>query len=328
MSDMISIIVPVYNTLDCLERCFTSIKSQTYENFEVVIVDDGSTDGSSEVCDRWSQIDSRFKSYHQNNAGQAAARNFGVCAAKGDFLAFVDSDDYISEDYLKDLFDALKTNDADISICAHYEDRDGIENVKGPQKKRVYDRIGALIEIINDDTIQSYCWGRIYKKSLFNGVVFPVGRNYEDLAVNYRLFDNAKTLCTINRPLYHYVIRKGSMSFNDGTAVGWHDKCHSNVLSQIERTEYFKTKQEYDLVSRSLAALLPYLYSDIMTGCNVGNMKDTSECRDFLKNNKKNIMKNVYVRVKDKFLYFIYCSDGIAFRILKKMKEHGRSVSA
>lgn len=321
MNDKISVIIPVYNTADYLEKCFSSIAQQQYTNFEVIIVDDGSEDESSIICDKWAAIDSRFIVYHQKNSGQAAARNYGIEVSNGEYLAFVDSDDYVSSDYLKVLIESLKNSSADIVLCAYVEHRGDKEKVLGPDEDCSLDRIRALEKLIEDDSFKSLCCARLFKKELFTGIQFPTGRNYEDLATNYRLFDKSKVICAIASPLYHYQIREGSMSYNDASSAGWHDKCHSNVTSQIERTEYFKDRNELDLSDRSMAASIPYIYSDIMTGCQVGYTADVEECRSYLNKNKKMILRNPYISKKDKLLYFAYCSDNIAFSFLRHSKD-------
>ena len=232
MKDLISIIVPVYNTDSYLDRCFSAIAGQTYENFEALIIDDGSTDGSSSICDDWANKDSRFRVIHQKNAGQAAARNAGIDASKGDFIAFADSDDYIAADYLQKLYDALVANEADISMCGYYEYHKDETYKLGPDFVRTIDRVEALELLIKDDVFKSFPWGRLFRKELFDGVRFPVGRNYEDLAINYRLFDKASHVTTITDPLYNYEIREGSMSYNDASPETWHVKCHANVKEQ------------------------------------------------------------------------------------------------
>jgi glycosyltransferase involved in cell wall biosynthesis len=320
MSKKISVIIPVYNTADYLQDCFSSVAGQSYSDFEVIVIDDGSSDNSPAICDEWQARDQRFKVYHQKNSGQAAARNYGIDVASGDYLAFIDSDDYVSADYLEQLYGALERNNADIVLCAYIEHRKDEDVILGPDEDCRLNRQQALEKLIEDDTFKSLCCARMFKKELFSGIRFPVGRNYEDLATNYKLFDKSETICAITKPLYHYQIREGSMSYNNATAAGWHVKCHSNMTSQIERTEYFRAKQEFDLADRSFAASVPYIYSDIMTGCQVGNEEDVKECRDYLKNNKKSIKDNSYISLKDKLLYRVYCSNNIAFRLLKNSK--------
>ena len=317
---MISIIIPVYNTADYLNKCLSSIAMQTYKDFEAIVIDDGSTDDSPDICNEWALKDSRFKVIHQSNAGQSAARNAGIDVAQGEYLAFVDSDDYVFEEYLEKLLGALTGNKSDIAVCGYYECRSDKTEKCGPSEKCRLDRTNALEMLIDDKVLKSLFWGSLFKRELFDGIRLPVGRNYEDMAVIYRLYYKADTICLIPDPLYGYQIREGSMSFNDGTAQGWHDKCHSSVTSQIERTDFFRDNNEKKLADRSLALSVPYIYSDIMTGCQVGNDADVNECRDYLKRNAVQILRNPFLSVKDKILYWAYRSDNIAFKYLKKQR--------
>jgi glycosyltransferase involved in cell wall biosynthesis len=321
MSEMISVIVPVYNTADYLNTCFSSVACQEEVDFEVIIIDDGSTDDSPGICDEWQKKDRRFRVIHQKNSGQAAARNHGIDAATGDYVAFVDSDDYISSDYLKEQLGALKKNNADIVLCGYMEHKPNGERTLGPIEDEVLDRNSALEKLIRDDTFKSLCCARMFKKTLFDGIRFPEGRNYEDLATNYRLFDKADRVCAISKTLYHYQIREGSMSYNDHSAAGWHNKCHSNVASQIERTDFFRKKMDNNLAERSLAESIPYIYSDIMTGHQVGNKDDVMECRRYLRSNRKQILDNRFVSKKDKTLYYVYSSNDLVFKLFKHIKK-------
>ncbi len=320
MNEKISIIVPVYNTQNYLAKCFDSIARQTYSNIEVIIVDDGSTDSSPEMCDEWGVKDDRFMIIHQTNQGQAAARNRGIDTASGKYIAFVDSDDYVSDNLIEDLYLAISQNNADISLCGYYEYHKNKTIVGGPMKNCVLNKEAALEELIKDKEIKSFPWGRLFDKKLFDGIRFPVGRNYEDLAINYRLFYKASIICAIDEQLYHYQIREGSMSFNDASDAGWHDKCHSNVISQIERTDFFKDNNEDKLAEISLAVSLPYIYSDIMTGYRTHNIKDATEAKKYLKKERKNIKNNSFISSKDKRLLNIYLSGSVTFSMFVKLK--------
>lgn len=320
MSKLISVIIPVYNTAEYLDKCLESISNQTYENLELIVVDDGSTDDSPRICDEWAGKDKRFNIIHQKNAGQSAARNKGIDVAKGDYLAFVDSDDYVSEDYMLKLYETLQQNDADISVCAYYEHKDGQTRVLGPVDNYSMDRNMALEKLVENKEFQSFFWTCLFKKELFNDVRLPVGRNYEDLAVIYKLFYNAQKVCSTNEPLYHYQKRVGSMSYNDATAEVWHEKCHFNVTSQVERTEFFKEKGLENLSERSLYESVPYIYSDILTGYQTGNLSDVNECRSYLRKNKKEIRRNPYISRKNKLLYHVYAADEFLFKAIFRQK--------
>lgn len=323
MNKVISVIIPVYNTAEYLDTCLSSIADQTYKDLEVIVVDDGSTDESPKICDEWAGKDSRFKVIHQKNAGQSVARNVAIDVAAGDYLAFLDSDDYVEEDFISGLYEALEMNKADISVCGYFEHKGDKTRTVGPLENYTLDKNEALAKLVENKEFQSLFWSCLFKKDLFEGIRLPVGRNYEDLAVIYKLFYKADRVCAVARPLYHYQLRIGSMSYNDATADVWHEKCHYNVTSQVERTEFFKEKKEYELARRSLAESIPYIYSDILTGYQTGNKADVSESRAYLRKVKKEIKTNPYISGKDKFLSNFYAASEIFFRIIfmRKLKN-------
>lgn len=192
---LISIIVPVYNVKNYLEKCLQSICGQTYKNLEIILIDDGSSDGSGELCDLFAQRDGRIKVIHQTNAGQSAARNRGLAVAQGEFLGFVDSDDWIEPDMYEFLYHLLKANGADISICSHYRDKGGKSVAKYASGEQfVFTRDEAVRALAVDKHVRNYMVDKLFKRSLFAGIVFPVNRVFEDLAICYRVFYGAGRL--------------------------------------------------------------------------------------------------------------------------------------
>ena len=320
MSVTITMIIPVYNTAAYLDKCLSSISAQSFSDFELIIVDDGSTDDSPKICDDWAKKDSRFTVIHQKNAGQSAARNAGIDAAKGDYLAFADSDDYVEPEYLQRLYDTIQKFKADLSLCGYYEHKNRVKRALGPEKECVLDRNTALGKLVEDKELKSFFWASLFKKELFEGIRLPVGRNYEDLAVIYKLYYKADNVAMTPEPLYHYQIRVGSMSYNDATAGVWHEKCHASVESQTERTAFFRDKKESELAGHSLAESLPYIYSDILTGYQTDNIEDVAESRAYLKKEKKEIMANPYISRKNKLLYNIYSANRFVFTLFFRGK--------
>ena len=144
---LISIIIPVYNVNEYLEKCLCSVCGQTYKNLEIIVVDDGSTDGSGEICDMFAETDSRIKVIHQVNKGQSCARNEGLTIARGEYIGFVDSDDWIDPDMYEFLYHLLVDNDADISVCAHY--------IETTTRTKVRYSSGTLTSFSSDEAIRA-----------------------------------------------------------------------------------------------------------------------------------------------------------------------------
>ena len=159
---LISIIVPVYNVKNYLEKCLQSICGQTYKNLEIILIDDGSSDGSGELCDLFAQRDGRIRVFHQANAGQSAARNRGLAVAQGEFLGFVDSDDWIESDMYEFLYRLLKENEADISICSHYRDKGKKSVAKYSSGEQfVFTRDEGIRALVVDRRIRNYVWDKL-----------------------------------------------------------------------------------------------------------------------------------------------------------------------
>lgn len=197
---MFSIIVPVYNVEKYLDKCLASILRQTFKNFECIIIDDGSPDNSNAIIDKYVKLDQRFKVIHQKNMGISAARNAGLDIAKGEYVVFVDSDDYIADDYLEKFALKIADTDADIVICGF------IEAYKDYEKNKVFavESTEVIKQNILADIWPSYVWNKCYKKDLFTNIRFPVGKIFEDILTIPELCLYAQKIVCIPDKLYYY----------------------------------------------------------------------------------------------------------------------------
>lgn len=209
----ISIIVPVYNMEQFLGRCLDSILSQTFQDFEVLLVNDGSTDNSGQICREYARKDPRIVLIDKENGGLSSARNSGLDAAKAEYVGFVDSDDHIAPDMYQFLYQNLVKHDADISICSFYfKYEDGrICHAKPGGVCRCMNNEEAIRTLLGRKHFENYVWDKLYKKVLFDGIRFPENELYEDIAVTYRLLDSSKTVIYESEPKYYYVQRPGSI---------------------------------------------------------------------------------------------------------------------
>lgn len=214
-NELISVIVPVYNVENYLSRCVDSIINQTYSNLEIILVDDGSTDSSGIICDEYKKKDKRIIVIHQENGGLSQARNSGMKVMKGKYVTFVDSDDYISPDYIKYLFNLIVRYKADISICLYrnfYEDGT-LERKK--KNKRIsiglFSGQEAAVDLCYQKHIPNSACGKLYNSELFHNIVYPVGKLYEDLGTTYKLFllSNKVVFSPIEK--YYYFQRQDSI---------------------------------------------------------------------------------------------------------------------
>lgn len=211
-NELISVVVPVYNVEEYLEKCVNSIINQTYKNIEIILVDDGSKDNSGKMCDKLSQKDERIKVIHKKNGGLSDARNAGIKIANGDYIGFVDSDDYIEEDMFETLYKLIKENNSDISIVSFNEIYNGkLIGVKNSKKLEKFTKIEALKELLIDNKIQSYAWNKLFKRKLFTNIEFPTNKNFEDIATTLLLFEKANKVVLLEEPKYNYVRRDNSI---------------------------------------------------------------------------------------------------------------------
>lgn len=261
MEEKVSVIVPIYNVEKYLRRCIDSILNQTYKNLEIILVNDGSTDNCREICEEYTTIDNRIKVINKENKGIADTRNVGVNAVTGNYIAFVDSDDYIDKDMIRDLYYILKKYDSDISIC-EYEllDEGVIPKKKGNGKIIEYNKIDALKELIKNKHITSHCWNKLYKKELWNNVEFPIGKRFEDLAVMYLVFEKINKAVYMDDVKYYYIRRNNSiMKAIDKELIEEYkeaaiNRCnyikanYSNLNKEIEIAEVKRIKFIYDYI--------------------------------------------------------------------------------
>ena len=211
---LVSVIVPIYNTEKYLDRCIKSIVNQTYKNLEIILVDDGSPDNCPSICDNWAKIDSRIKLVHQKNSGVSAARNAALDLAGGEYIGFVDSDDFIEPDMYSLLVQKSVDTDAGCASCGFVFDYiDGRDSVLIKAEDFVLNGDDILKNYIADKLIRPETANKIYKKFLFDNVRFNPDIHYaEDLLINYELLKNAKTAVGISDCLYHYVQESGNSS--------------------------------------------------------------------------------------------------------------------
>ena len=224
MSEKIAVIVPVYNVQEYLNRCVESIINQTYENLEIILIDDGSTDNSGDICDYYKQLDGRIVVIHQENKGLSAARNAGLDIHTSDYIGFVDSDDWIEKDMFFLLHGNLKKYNADISICnvnlincngdlVDYKgDPIGENNHEEIEVKLYNDFLDALND--NEHNVKECVWNKLYKSKLWNNIRFPFKKVFEDIFTLYFIIEKAKIICSDNSFKYNYQTRNTSISKN------------------------------------------------------------------------------------------------------------------
>lgn len=208
---LVSIIVPIYNAKIYLEECINSIISQSYENLEIFLVDDGSTDGSAGICDKYAEKDDRIVVLHKKNGGQADARNMALEQIKGDYIAFADSDDILSNDYIEYMLNLAQSQDADIVQCEYIkfwndEDLKRAKNNINEKNYESYDASGSLREFSYQRKFAPSPWCKLIRRKVWGDIKFPLNMGYEDYAIMYKVLGRASKLIYSSHTVYFYRI--------------------------------------------------------------------------------------------------------------------------
>ena len=261
---LISVIVPVYNVRPYLKRCIDSIIAQTYSNLEILLVDDGSTDGSGELCDAYARQDARVQVIHKKNAGQAAARNDAIDIARGSYLGFVDSDDFIDCRMFEILYQDLTEHDAQISIVTFQEFTEEKEVTVSRNLMSIECQAGEKIlqKLLLEEKIGDFSWNKLYRRELFKEIRYPVGRMMEDQGIMYKLVDQCTKVTYRPIRLYFYYQRPDS-TLHRRTLKFYEDKWDMGC----QRYQYIREKYP-DMLENDAAMMkivehcYPYLRKD------------------------------------------------------------------
>ena len=318
MKPNISIIVPVYNVEDYITGCIESILNQDFEGFELILVNDGSTDRSGLICDEYEKKDDRVIVIHQEHKGVSLARNIGISNARGNYIGFIDSDDYIYKDMYSTLYNLCEQTNSDIGVCKLFREIDGkIVNLEDELIIKEMNNEEAMKELFKGILYRFSLANKLFKKSCFKGVQFPEGRIHEDLSTTYRLFANAEKITYINSTGYVYVKRSNSIltsKFSEkrlDAFKGWDE------ILIFMKNEYVKI---YDYVIACFVyACIDYSYY-IFEQINDKNIvkKYINNIRKLIGKYKKNIYINQYLNLNHKLkIFMIYNCYSIFYGIFR-----------
>ncbi|RHR28695.1 glycosyltransferase family 2 protein [Clostridium sp. AF19-22AC] len=201
----VSIVIPIYNVEKYIRECLDSVINQTYKDLEIILVDDGSPDQCPEICDEYATNDSRIRVIHKKNGGLSDARNAGIKSATGDYLMFVDSDDFIQDDMVEALLSACVEYNAQVAACGRYIYSDQMIQKKHCGKCILkFSSEKALVELFKGDVLEEATWDKLYERSLFDGIFFPVGEVNEDLVTIPYVIERCNRVVHIGEPKYYY----------------------------------------------------------------------------------------------------------------------------
>ena len=249
-NQLISIIVPIYNVEKYLKECIESIINQTYKNIEIILVDDGSPDNCGIICDEYSQKDKRIIVIHKENGGLSDARNKGIDIAKGDYLTFIDSDDFVNIDYIEKLYNSIKLNNTKLAQCGISKVNENNEIIERLNYDENYIKTSheILNELYGKHLIENVVvWNKMYAKELFRNIRFPVGKIHEDEFTTYKIFYSVDRISLLSDCLYNY------RQTNESIIGKKFNKKRLNLLDALEeRMDFFKNRNEIDLYEKTL----------------------------------------------------------------------------
>ena len=298
MTTLITIIVPVYNIEKYLSDCIESLVNQTYKNVEIILVDDGSKDGSVEICDRAALNDSRVKVLHKQNGGLSSARNAGLKAATGDYIMFVDGDDYLSLNAVEFLIDLIKENPVDLIQFDYLEtEKEYSQNIDNDifvpeiiaNTKEMFEKLYAI-----GGAAASACT-KFYKRELFKNLSFCEGIIHEDEYFTTRLLQNVKNVMYIGNKLYYYVMRQNSI-----VKSGFSPKRFDSLLVSSDRMETLEKSGYFDLLEKEKSR---YFLTAITIWCNAFEVKDKASLKKAIEHIKLIISKPLCLYGKFRLIY-------------------------
>ena len=296
----VSVIVPVYGVEKYIEKCLISLVNQSLEDIEIIVVNDGSKDNSQAIIDKYrNEVPGKIHSFIKDNGGQGSARNLGIQMAKGEYISFVDSDDYIQPDMLAKMYEKAKESNADVVICDYYNVDENYNLVK-IEKEKKYSNDNKINGLLASKAV----WNKLYRKDLISNRVFRTNKWYEDLDFTIKTIYDAKKIEYIDEPLYNYVLRSGSTMNN------------SNVGRNMELLEAFNeilnygnTDQYHDIVE-FLAIDHIYISAIVRIISSNAVMKYKKECINkllvYMNSVFPNYKKNCYVSTLSRNRKIIY----------------------
>ena len=319
MKERISVVVPVYNVEQYLEKCVNSIINQTYKNLEIILVDDGATDKSGKLCDELAKLDNRIMVYHKKNGGLSDARNYGVERATGDYIGFVDGDDYIDAEMYEKLYEAIKKENVDVAECnlkIIYSDR--VELFTEKKYYSVYTKQEYLEEYLKIEKIFGSACVRLIKADIAKKIHFPNGKLYEDTYYAYDLINVADSYVIMEAPYYNYLMRENSIT---------NARFNPRIFDLIEIVDEFHNTvyENYPELEKAADCRKMYAYFSVLNSILLEDeFKNNSfypQIVNYFKENYIKLLRNKYI-TRNRKLSILLIKININFyrRVLMKYK--------
>lgn len=318
MSELISIIVPVYNTEKYLNRCIDSLINQTYKNIEILLINDGSTDNSKQICEEYATNKPNVYLYTKQNGGLSDARNFGIKKANGSYIMFIDSDDFIAATMVQALYNDLKCNNADISsvdVFKFYDDDKVFPSEHNTSETITLDREKAITSILDNTIVHNYACNKLYDIKLFENIQFPNGYVMEDLAIAYLLIETANKITYNPAQLYYYYQRRDSILHSPNPKF-YKDKFY------LAKRRFLYIKGKYPYCIENDRFMLSVIIECFPYVCLNEDIKAFQQLIDLI--NKKCLKT---VRRNFKIKYMIFRFRYLKYKIFERIKNVGKSKS-
>lgn len=324
-NDLISVIIPIFNVEQYLKRCIDSVINQTYKNIEIILVDDESPDNCPKICDEYQKNDSRIKVIHKTNGGLSDARNAGLEIATGEYVTFIDSDDYIDCDYIEFLYNLINKYDVKMSICSYKAIYDnGTVLTQENNKEYKISAHDTLEKMLYHEDFNVATWAKLYKKELFNNVRFPKGKIFEDALTTYKLVDQCDNVAIGLTSKYNYMIRSNSI------LTGKFNIKKLTLVDAYEEMGNYIIKKYPDLES---AIIRSRVYANISTLRQIINIKPRMKVEEkklikFIRENKKIVLSNERVQKRDKIAIMLISINRTLFKYCWNIycKKTGRNI--
>lgn len=280
---LISIIVPVYQVKEYIGECVESLLRQTYRKLEIFLINGGSTDGTGEICDEYAAKDARIHVVHQATLGVSCARNVGMKLSKGDYIAFIDSDDVIADTYVEKLYGLIREYDADIAVCGYEKSKTGVLKVSD---RKINKYCISAEEMLREwhgkrKSLETVVWNKLYRREVLLGesrITFPEGKVHEDTCVSHLIVHNAAKVAVTDEKLYMYRVRQGSITNSSMRE----EKILQNIEAQLKRLSFFEEKKLQESFERLVIGFLLHLI--MFEYKSKGNSDISTECRQRIRN--------------------------------------------
>lgn len=319
-NDLVSIIVPIYNLEKYIDKCIKSLISQTYRNIEKILVDDGSSDNSSNIIDRYKKMDKRICVIHKKNEGVSKARNTGIEASTGQYLSFVDGDDTVDENYIEFLYKSLIQNNADISACGHKDIKDGKVIFETREIETITNNEIALKMLFETNYFSTSVWGKLFKRNLFETNKFDENLAIaEDFDLLFKIFSDANIIY-INTKEKHYI----TLVRNDSASRKGYNSSWKKAAELAEKIIKITQEKFPSIKSYAIKRYMRINFACIKMIILNNDKKHYKEITNFVKNIEKYVKKKDYKLNKKEKIIMICANNGLLrkwYRSLKNIKQ-------